>query len=86
MDSGASWGFMAEKINQHSPFTFNGAEDDPVVYAKLKELTTPASRSKTAAKEYFPPPESQRRLAEARRPGFHPPPRRHGPREAGRTP
>ncbi|MHC4177096.1 MAG: 3-keto-disaccharide hydrolase, partial [Planctomycetota bacterium] len=39
---GASWGFMHEKINQHSPFHFKGRIDDPTVYAKLKQLTSPA--------------------------------------------
>jgi CubicO group peptidase (beta-lactamase class C family) len=57
--NGASWGLMAEELNQHFPFTFNGAGDDPVVYARLKELTTPASRPDSGAKEYFPPPESR---------------------------
>ncbi len=56
--SGASWGFMSEKVNQHFPFTFEGRSDDPAVYAKLKELTTPAA-PKAAAQEYFPPPESR---------------------------
>jgi len=37
--TGASWGFMQDEINQHYPFTFGGPADDPVVYAKLKELT-----------------------------------------------
>jgi hypothetical protein len=37
----ASWGLMLEKLNQHFPFTFKGAEDDPIAYAKLKELTSP---------------------------------------------
>jgi hypothetical protein len=36
---GASWGLMEEKTNQHFSFTFQGAKDDPVAYAKLKELT-----------------------------------------------
>ena len=64
---------MAEKVNQHFPFGFDGAKDDPVVYAKLKELTSPAARpASTAARDYFPPPESAGRLAQARRPGFHP--------------
>ncbi|MGE5195087.1 MAG: serine hydrolase, partial [Deltaproteobacteria bacterium] len=39
--SGASWGLMLEKHNQHFPFTFQGAADDPVVYAKLRQLTAP---------------------------------------------
>jgi hypothetical protein len=52
----ASWGFMHEKVNQHFPFRFEGAQDDPIVYAKLKELTTPR---KPPASLYFPPPESQ---------------------------
>ncbi len=48
---GASWGLMLVDPNQHFPFTFQGAADDPVVYAKLKHLTT--------ANDSFPPPESQ---------------------------
>lgn len=56
---GASWGFMAEELNQHFPFAFNGPADDRVVYAKLKELTTPASRPDSGAREYYPPPESR---------------------------
>jgi hypothetical protein len=35
-----SWGLMLEKVNQHYPFRFQGAADDPVVYARLKELAT----------------------------------------------
>lgn len=46
--NGASWGLMLEKVNQHFPFAFEGAADDPVVYAKLKELTA-----------YFPDAESE---------------------------
>jgi hypothetical protein len=38
--NGASWGLMLEKWNQHFPFHFQGGADDPVVYAKLKELTS----------------------------------------------
>jgi CubicO group peptidase (beta-lactamase class C family) len=57
---GISWGLMAEKVNQRFPFAFNGAGDDPVVYAKLKELTSPRfSPGAPTAKDYFPPPESQ---------------------------
>jgi hypothetical protein len=37
---GASWGLMLSKVNQYQPFTFNGAADDPLLYAKLKALTT----------------------------------------------
>ncbi|MCI0534985.1 MAG: beta-lactamase family protein [Verrucomicrobiales bacterium] len=48
--NGASWGLMLVERNQHVPFTFNGAADDPVVYAALKQLTT--------TNDYFPPPES----------------------------
>jgi CubicO group peptidase (beta-lactamase class C family) len=38
---GASWGLMAEKVNQHYPFSFRGAADDEAVYAALKALTSP---------------------------------------------
>lgn len=38
---GASWGLMAEGINQHYPFRFGGRADDPIVYDRLRELTTP---------------------------------------------
>lgn len=40
--NGASWGLMLQRKNQHRPFEFDGAADDPVVYAKLKELTSAA--------------------------------------------
>jgi hypothetical protein len=39
--NGASWGLMAEKVNQHYPFAFQGAADDEAVYAALKALTSP---------------------------------------------
>jgi hypothetical protein len=39
--NGASWGLMLNTVNQYFPLTFRGAADDPVVYKKLKELTTP---------------------------------------------
>ncbi len=50
VDAGASWGLMLVDRNQHYPFTFGGADDDPVVYARLAQLTRPP---------YFPPPESE---------------------------
>jgi hypothetical protein len=40
--AGCSWGLMLSKINQSMPFTFKGPSDDPIIYAKLKELTEPA--------------------------------------------
>jgi hypothetical protein len=40
--NGISWGFMIKIVNQHHPFRFGGAEDDPVVYAMLKRLTSRA--------------------------------------------
>lgn len=42
---GVSWGFMHEEINQRFPFTFEGAADDPVVYRKLRALTSGAPES-----------------------------------------
>lgn len=67
---GASWGFMHEKVNQHFPFYFKGRIDDPAVYAKLKQLTSPAQDGEETAlltpvarlfeeEGYFPPPESE---------------------------
>lgn len=41
--NGASWGFMHRDVNQYYPFAFDGHKDDPIVYGKLKELTTPAT-------------------------------------------
>jgi len=38
--NGASWGLMLLKVNQTFPFLFQGAADDAIVYAKLKELTS----------------------------------------------
>ena len=42
VNAGCSWGLMLEKLNQNVPFEFKGHEDDVVVYAKVKELTTAA--------------------------------------------
>ncbi len=36
---GASWGLMALDVNQKHPFVFKGAQDDPAVYAEIKQLT-----------------------------------------------
>jgi hypothetical protein len=40
--NGASWGFMQVEVNQHFPFTFQGAADDPQVYAAIRRLTAAA--------------------------------------------
>jgi CubicO group peptidase (beta-lactamase class C family) len=61
VENGASWGLMLVNVNQHYPFRFTGAGDDPAVYAALRRLTT--------AGDYFPPPDSQggwRALTDAR--------------------
>jgi hypothetical protein len=39
--SGASWGLMRDEVNQHYPFSFRGAADDPLVYDTIRILTTP---------------------------------------------
>jgi CubicO group peptidase (beta-lactamase class C family) len=57
--NGASWGLMEEKVNQHYPFTFHGAADDPPVYTKLSQLALAPAVSGEHASQYFPPPESQ---------------------------
>jgi hypothetical protein len=41
VENGASWGLMLNTKNQYVPFEFDGAADDPIVYAKLKGLATP---------------------------------------------
>jgi CubicO group peptidase (beta-lactamase class C family) len=56
---GASWGLMANAVNQTYPFRFEGARDEPIIYAKLKELTSKQPRPATTSNDYFPPPESQ---------------------------
>jgi hypothetical protein len=45
-----SWGYMNSRKNQYYPFEFEGAADDPILYAKLRELTSP----KRAAEELRP--------------------------------
>jgi hypothetical protein len=32
---------MLKEVNQYFPLKFNGAADDPIVYGKLKALTSP---------------------------------------------
>src|SRR5262249_42106303 len=39
---GASWGFMHERRNQHVPPRFDGPDDNPVVYARMRVLSSPA--------------------------------------------
>ena len=39
--NGASWGLMLKDVNQYFPLAFQGAADDPIVYRKLRELTSP---------------------------------------------
>lgn len=39
-DSLCSWGYMNKAKNQFYPFRFEGAADDPIVYAKMKALAT----------------------------------------------
>ena len=43
VNNGASWGFMHSVQNQTFPFRFLGADDDPLVYEALKQLTTPTT-------------------------------------------
>ena len=42
--AGCSWGLMLNTLNQYVPFEFKGHQDDPVIYATLKTLTTPRPR------------------------------------------
>ncbi len=37
---GASWGLMLVEVNQHYPFTFKGAADDPIIYAAMRRMTS----------------------------------------------
>ncbi|MBM4017044.1 MAG: hypothetical protein FJ288_01740 [Planctomycetes bacterium] len=37
--SGCSWGLMLNTLNQYVPFEFKGHQDDPLIYAALKQLT-----------------------------------------------
>jgi hypothetical protein len=39
VNSGAGYGLMLEKVNQHDPFDFKGAADDPVYYEALSKVT-----------------------------------------------
>ena len=61
VEHGASWGLMAEAVNQRFPFEFRGALDDPAVYAELSQLSRQLAKQPAtpAAETYFPPPESK---------------------------
>ena len=41
VDASGSWGF-ANPANEKYPFKFDGPKDDPIVYAKFKEVSSPA--------------------------------------------
>ncbi|MBI4324355.1 MAG: serine hydrolase, partial [Chloroflexi bacterium] len=66
--NGASWGLMLKAVNQYFPLAFHGAADDPVVYAKLKELASPRPKAGSLTKEDFPPSESGRSRGAAEKP------------------
>jgi hypothetical protein len=44
--NGASWGLMLNSLNQYFPLEFHGADDDPLVYRKLKQLTSRSPRTR----------------------------------------
>jgi hypothetical protein len=44
VEHGCSWGLMLNDKNQYVPFEFDGAADDPVVYAAMRTLTTTNER------------------------------------------
>jgi hypothetical protein len=46
---GAAWGLMLSRKNQYAPFEYDGAADDPVIYAMMKRLTTPGVSMDAAA-------------------------------------
>jgi hypothetical protein len=58
LKNGAGWGFMHQKKNQHYPFEFEGAQDDPKVYAAMRELAT----QRSIGDEPATPPSPTRRL------------------------
>jgi len=39
--NGASWGLMLSALNQYIPLEFHGSQDDPIVYRKLRQITSP---------------------------------------------
>jgi len=47
--NGISWGLMMVELNQHFPFTFRGAGDDPKVYAALRRATSDVAAGPNAA-------------------------------------
>lgn len=59
--NGAGYGLMLKERNQTFPFHFEGPADDPVFYAALREVTSPArpAAAPFLGEDYFPPPESQ---------------------------
>jgi hypothetical protein len=65
VETGASWGLMQADVNQHYPFTFQGAADDPEVYAALKRLTSGGSVSTSSMGV---PPINHRQDADATKP------------------
>jgi len=42
--NGISWGYMLVEVNQHFPFAFRGAADDPEVYAAMQRVTFTSTR------------------------------------------
>jgi CubicO group peptidase (beta-lactamase class C family) len=64
VENGAGYGLMLSDHNQTYPFHFDGAADDAIYYAALKQLTTRKTATSSSVNfkkgtAYFPPPESQ---------------------------
>lgn len=64
VESGGSWGFMHKTRNQYQPFDFLGPADAPVVYAALRELTSPARTTVRARGPLRVHPHNPRYLAD----------------------
>ena len=41
IENNCSWGYMNKEVNQYVPIEFLGPQDDTLVYAAIKEITTP---------------------------------------------
>lgn len=44
IENNCSWGYMNKEVNQFVPIEFLGAEDDTLVYTKMKQLTLPIEK------------------------------------------
>lgn len=78
VSAGASYGLMLQKHNQTFPFHFDGAADDPVFYAALRQLTSKGTIRTSEVSKTAEASSAESKASSASVSGYFPPPESKG--------